>query len=350
MRAAHLPFRLIAVATLLLSTACSDNPTEPNGPSATGTITVDASASWAYVQFDGDTAKTVSVTDPKASSEWQLAFFGTSVMLNGGAAGPGSVSGYCVCLNASATDAEVQVMTAATELADFNGVDASQIPAAAAFQSDVLVPVIAGWYSGGGAAAAARTDSSWLIAKGDGTARIVGKFRVTQISGASGTAPGSVTFEYAMQATPGAAFGSLQTKTVTVGSSPVYFDLAAGAVSTVSAWDVEFDGFNIRLNSGVSGSGTVRGLSAGATAFSSIDATFASSPPASAFRSDAFGGVFVSKKWYRYNITGTDNQIWPTFNVYLIAVGTSVYKVQLTSYYSTVGMARQITLRYSRIR
>lgn len=350
MKSARLPLRSLAAAALILSTACSDDPTAPSGPSATGTITVDASAGWAYLKFEGDTARTVVVTNAATSTEWHMALFGTNVMLNGGAAGPGNVSGYCLCLNAAATNSEIQAMTAATELPDFEGVVAANIPAAASFQSDELVPVIAGWYSGAGSTAAARTDSSWLLAKGAGASRIVGKFRVTQISGATATVPGSVTFEYAIQSAPGGAFGSLQTKTVTVSSAPVYFDLAAGAVSTSSAWDIEFDGFDIRLNSGVSGTGTVRGLSAGATTFSTIDATFASSPPASAFRADAFGGVFAAKKWYRYNITGVDNQVWPTFNVYLIAVGTSVYKVQLISYYSTVGTARQITIRYSRIR
>jgi hypothetical protein len=180
--------------------------------------------------------------------------------------------------------------------------------------------------------------------------RVVGKFHVTQINGATATAPGTVTFEYVLQSSPGAAFGATQTATVTVGDTPVYFDFTTGAVSSASAWDIQFDGFTIRLNSGVSGSGTVRGLNTGASSFASIDAAFASSAPAVAFRSDAFGGVFAKKPWYRYNITGTDNQIWPTFNVYLISVGSSVYRIQLISYYDTAGTARQITLRYSRIR
>jgi hypothetical protein len=350
MNIARASARSVALAAILFSLGCNKDDTEPNGPSATSTITVDASANWAYVRFDGNTASTVSVTNPQTSADWHMALFGTNLMLNGGAAGPGNVSGYCLCLNQTATNGEVQAMTATTELADFESVTAADIPAAASFQSDVLVPVVAGWYTGTGAAATARSDSSWLIAKGDGASRIVGKFRVTGISGATVTAPGSVTFEYAIQPSPGAAFGSLQTKTVSVGSTPVYFDLAAGAVSTSSAWDVEFNGFDIRLNSGVSGTGAVRGLSAGNTTFSTIDATFAASPPPTAFRTDAFGGVFVQKKWYRYNITGTDNQIWPTFNVYLIAVGSSVYKVQLISYYNTAGTSRQITLRYARLR
>ena len=347
MRITRLIPRSLAVATLLLATACGDETNDPTGPSPTGTITVDASASWAYIKFNGNTASTISVANPLTSSEWHMALFGTNVMLNGGAAGPGSVSAFCLCLNSAATDLEIEDMTATTELGDFTSVTEADIPAATSFQADVLVPVVAGWY-GSGSTPVARSDSSWLIAKGDGAARTVGKFRVTQIT--TTETSNSVTFEYAIQPTPGAAFGALQTKTVAIGPTPVYFDLTSGAVSTVSAWDIQFHSFDIRLNSGVSGSGTVRGLSAGNTPFGSIDATFASSAPANVFRSDAFGGAFASKRWYRYNITGEDNQIWPTFNVYLIAVGSSVYKVQLISYYATNGDSRQITLRYSRLR
>ena len=85
------------------------------------------------------------------------------------------------------------------------------------------------------------------------------------------------------------------------------------------------------------------------TPFANIDATYAATAPAQAYRADEFGGVFTTNRWYKYNITGTDNQIWPTFNVYLIKKGSSIYKVQLTGYYGANGAARQITLRYRKI-
>jgi hypothetical protein len=53
------------------------------------------------------------------------------------------------------------------------------------------------------------------------------------------------------------------------------------------------------------------------------------------------------KPWYRYNITGTDNQIWPTYDVYLVRRGSDVYKVQLVGYYDAGGRSRQITVRYA---
>ena len=51
----------------------------------------------------------------------------------------------------------------------------------------------------------------------------------------------------------------------------------------------------------------------------------------------------------RYNITGTDNQIWPTFNVYLVRRAGVLFKVQLVNYYGPTGATRQITLRYQRL-
>ena len=47
----------------------------------------------------------VSAASPATSTDWDLAFFATSVMLNGGEAGPAGVVGHCLCRNANATDA-----------------------------------------------------------------------------------------------------------------------------------------------------------------------------------------------------------------------------------------------------
>src|SRR5687768_10371157 len=91
-----------AVALLslsLLSVACSDAVTDPPAL-ASGEFTVDASASWTYVSLADSVV--VSLTSPRESSEWDIAFFATNVTLNGGDAGPGGVTGACVCLNQAA--------------------------------------------------------------------------------------------------------------------------------------------------------------------------------------------------------------------------------------------------------
>jgi hypothetical protein len=79
-----------------------------------------------------------------------------------------------------------------------------------------------------------------------------------------------------------------------------------------------------------------------------FDAITAANIPgsASAWSADAF----TTSKWYRYNLTGTDHQVWPTFDVYLVQRGSEVYKIQLTNYYGPGGEPRRITFRYAKLR
>jgi len=347
----HLPrsARLIAAVVLVTSAACSDGTTAPQVPSSTLSLTVDASAAYAYLRFQDTVLVPVSIADPTTSTGWDMGLYATRVTLNGGHAGPGSTSGYCLCEFASATDAQLQNLTAAGTLGTFDSVAVSAIPASSSFVTDQLDPAIADWSTSQTAGATPTAGQAWILRKGSGASVLLGKFAITQISGATAANPGSVTFEYAVQPTPGAAFGPTDTVTVNTASGKVYFDLGTGAVSTSASWDLQFDGWNIRLNSGVSGSGTTLGLLDVSTAFASITAPYAATAPAQAFRSDVFSGVFARDPWYRYNITGSDNQIWPTYNVYLVRSGTAVYKVQLTSYYSSTGTPRNITIRYSRV-
>jgi hypothetical protein len=347
-RFSPLPEVVLLLLASALSGCSSDHLLQPIVP-VTKSITVDASAAYAYLALD-TTAQVVTVSSPSTSTAWDMAFFATGVTLNGGASGPGGVSGYCLCHNESSTNAQVEAMTAANQAGGFDSVTTADIPAVATFTADALDPVINGWFSGSGAGATPVITRSFILRKAPGGSVILAKLRVTQISGASAAAPGSVTFEYAIQPSSGAAFGSVQTKTVAVAAgTPLYFDLTAGAASTVASWDIEFDGWAVRVNGGVSGTGGVSAVPDNATAFASIDAAYAASAPPQAYRSDTFSGVFAQHPWYRYNITGSDNQIWPTYNVYLVRRGTAVYRVQLTGYYSAAGAPRNITIRYAKL-
>jgi len=51
---------------------------------------------------------------------------------------------------------------------------------------------------------------------------------------------------------------------------------------------------------------------------------------------------------FLYNLAG-DNRLSPTFNIYLIKVGTDVYKVQVIGYYSSTGAGGHPTIRYAKI-
>ena len=341
--------RTILLAAALIASACSSEETLGPGPTATQQITTDSAGTWVYLRF-GDVAEKVTVSSPTTSTNWHMAFNGTSVMLNGGAAGPGGVKGYCICQNGSPTNEQVAAMSASAELADFEAITAEDIPDASAFVTDEIDPAIAGWYEGAaGASATADAGETFLISQGAGASRLLGKLHVTAIASPTAESPGTITIEWAMQSTPGGAFGATQTATFATAGGPKYLDLNANATASASDWDLKVDGWLIQLNSGASGTGTWKALNAERAPFASITTTFAASPPEQTFRTDVFGGVFATHRWYRYNVTGTDNQIWPTYNVYLLAIGDEVYKVQLISYYSAGGSGRFYTVRYARL-
>lgn len=341
-------FRRVGLfAAAVLATACADGDSLGPVVDEVGTLTVDASTDWAFVRL-GESAAQVAVPDRATSQAWDVAVFSTSVMLNGGAAGPAGVEGYCICQNAGATDAQLLAMTPESELADFEAVGAASIPAdAEAWGTDELAPAIAGWYAYNPVAHTVAADPAkvWkvrLAGSGAGYA----KFHVTNIAGATRTTAGRVTIEYAVQSAAGAAMG--ETKTVVLDATsgePVHFDFARGVAGDASDWDIALEGFEIRINGGVSGTG---GAGAVLASQSFAEMTDAGDAPAQIYRGDAFGGVFDEHRWYRYNLTGS-HDITPTYDVYLIRRGADVYKVQLTGYYGLDGKSRQVTLRYEKI-
>ena len=333
---------LATLAAALLAGCSSDDTVAPRTP-AVGTFTVDARTGFVYVSL----ADSSTVTPTPSASEsvaWDLGLFATNATLNGGQAGPGGVTGYCVCQNTAAnpTNAQWLAMTLASEAADFDTL--SRVPAGAQFTSDVLTPAFTGWYQGAGAGATARPDSVYFIRFSDSSG--VAKVRVTQLQSATATSAERVTIEYATAANGATNFGTAQTATLDLATGAKSFDFQTGQVTTSATdWDLRLDGFTARVNGGVSGPG--KGGAAKITG-----ATFASATPAStsanAYRIDAYAGVFGANRFYKYNIGG-DNRITPTFDVYLLKRGKTVYKLQITSYYNATGTARFITFRYAEL-
>lgn len=342
--------RLLPLIAVALTAACgSDDSTAPIVTTPTSTLTVDASQTFAYVKF-GDPAQQVSVSDASTSSTWDIGFQGTTVTTNGGGAGPGGVSVHCLCSNANATTAELQAFTAENQEELFESVTASQIPGDASFKEDSLSPAISGWVTGSGSSAAPTPSRTWIVRSGTSSV-ILAKFRVTSVTSASADNAGVVAIEYAVQPSSGAPFGSSETKSIDVRNGPVYLDLTTGTTSTTAGtWHLRFSGYEIRTNGGVSGAGGVTAVLDDSTPFEGITEGYAGSIPSVAYSRDSFSGTFVSQPWYRYNVTGTDHQIWPLFNVYLVKRDNEVYKVQLISYYNTSGDPRHISFRYARLR
>ncbi len=338
--------RLILCAAVLALTACDDEsgPIDP-GVNDAGSLTVDAADGWAYVAFEDGEAAEVTVTDASTSSEWDIAFNVTSVMLNGGAAGPGDVAGFCVCQNEDATNAQVIAMTPASEEADFEAVTSGDIPSTDAWLTEELTPAIEGWYAYNPTTHVVSAAPTNVFAVRTASGTTFAKLHVVGIEGATQAHAGTVTFAYALQNGVGAAFGAVDTVSVDVSAGAVRFDLESGAVTTEAGWDIVFEGWTVRVNGGASGSGMAGAYLTGETFAALDDVTGA---PASAFAGDRFAGVFGTHSWYRYNLQN-DHQVYPTYDVFLITTEDGVYKIQLTGYYSASGDPRQISFRYAKL-
>ena len=334
-----------ALACSMILGACSEDPTGPVTEEETS-LTVNAATGWAFVDLEEGTQ--VNISTPTTSSAWDIAFFATSVMLNGGSAGPGGVAGTCLCQNRVATDAQVQAMTPESELVDFEDVTLADVPVdAEAWVPDALAPAIAGWYAYNPVThqVSASPAKAWKLRLAEASNPGYAKFRVKEIAGATQSNAGKVTIEYAVQNAAGGALGEVQTAVLDVsGGSKVYFDFMDGAVSDASDWDISLQGWELRLNSGVSGSGKAGAVLSTSETFEAI--TDASDAPPQIYKADAFGGVFTATPWYRYNLDG-NHTVFPTYDVYLIKRGDDVYKVQVTGYYGVDGTSRQITFRYA---
>lgn len=322
--------------------ACAPGEISAPPPRSGGDLVVDASRGWSYVSLT--TGSMVTPADPGSATSWDIAFNATSVMLNGGQAGPGGVTGYCICQNATATSAELLAMTPESARPAFERVTAGDVPAQSAFQSEVLTPAISGWYTGSGASAVADSGKTWLVRLSDSVS--FAKIRVLSLGAPSAQSAGTVRLQFAVQPSSAAPFGPV--RELSASAAPATsIDLNTGTVTTSATdWDVRVDGWAIRVNGGASGTG--KAAATPAPAGQSFGAVTTASVDARAYQTDRFAGVFAARPWYRYNLAG-DRRVTPTFDVYLLRRGSTVYKLQITNYYGPAGEPRQITFRYARL-
>lgn len=324
------------------------------GPSATGP----------YTYFSLSTGQVVNLTDTEAatSTDWDIAFKRTNVKLNGGVSGPKGVGGYSVGNNSDAYDsagdpvlAWFQAATSDSELPDFDAVTATQIPSAGSFEADVLDVAIpsdgssGSWWSDAGGSVAAVPGNWWVIKSAAGNTYI--KTHITDISEDSVGGVTHITLEWLYQASGEATFndntaGDASAFVVDVplagGTTFLDFDAQATGIdpTVLTGWDMKFsydatvDTYALALNGGASGSGNARafGPTDDPDAFTTGVSGFAPGQIPIYF-ADSAGGVLLSSPWYEYNLTGTDNKLWPNYRVYLIDTGSEVYKLQILSYY-----------------
>lgn len=349
-------FSIALVAALAVGCSSSETtgPTDPGSQYAS--IQLNATAQTAYITL-GATATPVTVADASTSTAWDLAFTGTpTVAVNGGASGPGTVKAYCLCANSSLSLTQIEALSAQVGADAFGAVTAAVIPADASFQSDVASQAITGWYSYNATTHAITTTSTAWGLRLASTSGAYAKFHVVSIPNPGQSNAGIVTIEWATQSSGTATLGADRQLAVDLSSgAKVYVNLTAGTTSTSStaAWDIAMQGYTIYVNGGASGSGNVGAVSLLPSTFYASYAAITTIPvgangiPSSAFTSDGAGGAFLSAPPYRYD--GTSHQVYPTYDVYLVKKASDVYKVQITSYYSTAGVFGNLTVRYAKL-
>jgi hypothetical protein len=343
----------LALAVVLFA-ACNGDSSGPGTILPKGELAIDASSTTQYATVDLVTGKVVNVADLGSSDAWTLGFRRYEVRVNGGVAGPGQVSGYNMANNAGATSDQVLGFTPDNQKAAFDAVGLADIPDNSAFITESLVANPLAWLDFAGGAPAANTNAVWKLRRTANGGFAV--FHATALT-IGGTTPqtavlATVTIEWRYQPA-GGALGDPHQATLDVGAGHTTIDFSTGTVAAPSGcgWDIEAGAdFSLATNTACA-VGTFP-LDA-AESFAGLT-TAADAPEYGAFLAGLTGPVPFSTALddpagpFLYNLAG-DNRLSPTFNIYLIKVGTDVYKVQLIGYYSSTGVAGHPTIRFAKI-
>lgn len=350
MRTAIRPTGAVGTALLLplvLLAACESDSSGPNTGPATGTLQVNASSNsgYTYVRFEGDSL--VVVANPGAT-EWDLALRRYTVKLNGGVGGPKGVLGYNLANNAAADTATILSFTPSNTLAAFEAIGAGDVPADNQFAGEDLGPDFASWFRFDPTTNGliANPQASWKVQRpNSGGYALV---RVIRMVATQATLD-SVEFEWRLE--NAGVLGAAQTKVVGTGGGTIGLDFGTGnqVAATGCGWDVSADvNFIVTVNSGCQAGSfplDVTQTFAGTTAASDA-------PEYGPFLARISGPIPSSfsdpEAPFLYDLAA-DQRLSPTFNTYLIKVGTDTWKLQLIDYYSPTGQSGYPTLRFQRI-
>lgn len=346
LRALTIPFMLAAVA------ACESEVAAPAEETfEEGVISMDASSpiSFAYVSLT-DGAVLRSPADPGSSTSWDMAFRRFSVRLNGGVAGPGSVSAVNLGNNAGLTADQVAALTPQDGEAAFTAVTAADIPTVG-FVEDALAPETGpSWFrfdrqSG---SIVANPGAAWKLREGSG--RGYGVIRMVDIA-MQGERPVGATIQFRRH-DPGGSLGAPETLALDLTRGPVYVSLSNGIVRDPAGcdWDVATSPeFTILVNESC-GAGT---FPLEATDDFTALARADDAPDYAGFLSTIAGAfpatVGDPRGTFWYSIR-QNNRMWPTYNVFLVKVAEEVYKVQVFDYYNATGDSGFPSVRFQRLR
>jgi hypothetical protein len=263
-----------------------------------------------------------------SATNWDLAFRRTEIKLNGGTS---TVSG--------GTTVGIQLDSGVA----FSAVTAAD-SVGKSWTADAINYAVDQWYSYN--SITHQLDMTrWVYSMVDAGGHNYVKFRVDSIVGAAmppnmGTV--YISYYYNPTADDKALAGTVVTGAITVGSGTGYFDFSTGtqvtpASATSTDWDIAFNNYDLKLNSGPSGSGSCAAFDAFTELTDKTDiAAFTAQPSAPMFPDQA-SSIFSqgSVTWYAYN--GTTHVISSKGFVYLIKSQGKLYKVMIEGYYANVG-------------
>ena len=316
---------------------------------------IDAASSFAYYDLDTDTQLDLDDEAAKTNTEWDLAFYSTSIIVNGGHSGPGTVEASFTGNNTDfreGTDEEVAAKftaaTAESELDDFLAI--TEYATDTEFSTDEFTTVFAGDFYSYNFLTHAVTENDaqvYLVANSEG----VYKVRVTSLAtDASGYAIGDLTFGVQFKSESDDVFSDEQLVVLPECSTQSYVDLSAyQTVESTGSWDLTVlcNDFEIQLGTDV----TARKI------LDEDDVDHIVSYVGTDYESyylttDYANTVFKHQfKWYEYNLN-LENKIWTQFGVYLVKTPTATYKFQPTGYYNLVDgevTSRQISFIYDTV-
>lgn len=313
-------------------------------------VGIDGSETYAY--FDLDTGLQLDLNEETAATntEWDVAFYSTNIIVNGGVSGPGSVEAMYTGNNSDFRNdsgaADVDKFMNATpesELPDFLAV--TEYAADTSFSTDEFLSVFGDDFyiygvSGHGTIGA-NDQQFYLVKSGD----VYYKVRVTEAS-LNGFSIGDFTLgiqelENVVVTTTGEGEETETTVTYDLQAEQLvaltscdgesYIDLSSySEVTSSDEWDLKVACGDIEVH-----------LAAGVIAgdFDNADNAIAyAGTPYEAYYAgpDSSSTVFKDQsKWYEYNLDG-QNQIWSQYGVYLVKTADATYKFQVTGYYNLV--------------
>ncbi|HVY54633.1 MAG TPA: HmuY family protein, partial [Thermodesulfobacteriota bacterium] len=216
-----------------------------------------------FSYLDLSTGEVLPFTDSqaKSSTDWDIAFKRSTVILNGGISGPGDVTGYFTGNNSEAYDGNGDPIldwfssaTADSELPDFNAVTSDDIPLddegnpdSSAFTSDSPLLAVTGdgtsdgwWLYDFETHTVSANDASWWVVRSD-AGDSYAKFHVTEILLEGSPEEWVITLDLDIQAAGDTGFTATDTYTAHIPFSggSVYLDFdTLSEVGSGGGWDL----------------------------------------------------------------------------------------------------------------